>query len=117
MFKNRTLLTLLTLVLALALVLPSFGSINSAAAQEDRQYNEAPMLAAKVAAGELPPVEERLPVNPRVVEPIDSIGEYGGIWDRAWRGINDFHAFGRIIYDPVLRWPLDPTGNVEPGLA
>ncbi|HRW05464.1 MAG TPA: ABC transporter substrate-binding protein [Caldilineaceae bacterium] len=30
---------------------------------------EAPMLAAKVAAGELPPLEERLPKTPRVVGP------------------------------------------------
>jgi len=41
-------------------------------------YREAPMLAAKVAAGELPPVEERLPKNPLVLEPIEGIGKYGG---------------------------------------
>ena len=39
-------------------------------------YQEAPMLAAMVEAGELPPVEERLPSNPLVVEPFDSIGTY-----------------------------------------
>jgi 4-deoxy-L-threo-5-hexosulose-uronate ketol-isomerase len=59
------------------------------------------MLAALVEAGELPPVEERLPINPAVVEPIDSIGVYGGTWHHAWRGVNDFHAFGRIFYDPA----------------
>ena len=36
------------------------------------------MLAAMVRAGELPPVDERLPSNPLVVEPFDSIGTYGG---------------------------------------
>ncbi len=41
-------------------------------------YQEAPMLAAMVEAGELPPVAERLPSNPLVVEPFDSIGTYGG---------------------------------------
>jgi peptide/nickel transport system substrate-binding protein len=41
-------------------------------------FAEAPMLAAKVAAGELPPVEERLPENPVVVGGRDSIGVYGG---------------------------------------
>ena len=41
-------------------------------------YNEAPMLAARVAAGELPPVDQRLPENPLVVEPFHEIGEYGG---------------------------------------
>ena len=51
-------------------------------------YNESPMLRAKVAAGELPPVEERLPKEPCVVssgvllpeEDLDlEIGQYGGI--------------------------------------
>ena len=39
-------------------------------------YQEAPMLAAMVEAGDLPPVAERLPSNPLVVEPFDSIGTY-----------------------------------------
>lgn len=84
---------------------------------QDMTYTEAPMLAERVAAGELPPVEERLPENPLVVEPIDSIGEYGGTWRRAFRGIADFHAYGRTVYDPVLRWPRDPKDPVQPGLA
>ena len=41
-------------------------------------FRQAPMLAALVAAGELPPVEERLPDDPMVVVPIDEIGTYGG---------------------------------------
>ena len=41
-------------------------------------YSEAPMLAEMVASGGLPPVEERLPANPVVVEPLHAIGEYGG---------------------------------------
>lgn len=32
------------------------------------KYNEAPMLRVKVAAGELPPVEERLSKHPLVME-------------------------------------------------
>lgn len=45
-------------------------------------YHEAPMLAALVSAGSLPPVDDRLPDVPQVVEPQASlgqtIGEYGG---------------------------------------
>jgi len=43
-------------------------------------FNEAPMLADMVAAGELPPVEERLPERGdiMVVQPRESIGTYGG---------------------------------------
>lgn len=42
------------------------------------RFHESPMLADKVAAGELPPVEERLPLNPQVVEPMVEVGQYGG---------------------------------------
>ncbi len=81
------------------------------------EYQEAPELQAMVRAGQLPPVEERLPEEPLVVEPIDSIGKYGGTWRRGFTGIADFHAFGRHVYEPVLRWPRDPRDPVQPGLA
>lgn len=42
------------------------------------KYSEAPMLRTKVAAGVLPPVEERLPEEPLVVKPVGEIGQYGG---------------------------------------
>jgi hypothetical protein len=41
------------------------------------KYNEAPILAKKVATGELPPVDERLPKFPFIRE-VASIGIYGG---------------------------------------
>jgi peptide/nickel transport system substrate-binding protein len=41
-------------------------------------YGEAPMLAERVASGDLPPVEERLPENPLVYRTMDIVGEYGG---------------------------------------
>ena len=41
-------------------------------------FTEPPMLADKVAAGELPPVAERLPESPLVVSGRDALGEYGG---------------------------------------
>lgn len=41
-------------------------------------YHEAPSLAELVAQGLLPPVDQRLPVNPLVITPINQIGSYGG---------------------------------------
>ena len=41
-----------------------------------QHYSESPMLAAQVAAGELPPVEERLPPNPYVNVDAPEIGTY-----------------------------------------
>ena len=81
------------------------------------EYKESPLLAEMVQKGELPPVAERLPEEPLVVQPIESIGQYGGTWHRAFTGINDFHAFGRQVYDPILRWPRDPKDPIQPGLA
>lgn len=45
-----------------------------------KKFNEPPTLKVKVAAGELLPVEERLPEDPLVVKPIEKIGQYGGVW-------------------------------------
>src|SRR5690625_5821264 len=39
---------------------------------------EAPQLAQMVENGELPPLEERLPDNPLVVDVVDRVGVYGG---------------------------------------
>lgn len=81
------------------------------------EFQEAPMLAQLVASGDLPPLAERLPKDVMVVAPYDSIGQYGGTWNRAFLGVKDFHALGRLIYDAILRWPLDPADPIGPGLA
>ena len=48
-----------------------------------KKFAEAPMLAEMVKAGKLPPVEKRLPDEPMVVKPLQSVGRYGGTWRRA----------------------------------
>ena len=42
------------------------------------KFHQSPMLDEAVKSGKLPPVEERLPKDPIVVEPVEGIGEYGG---------------------------------------
>lgn len=70
---------LLGLCLVLALIVIALPSPAPSRAQDGPQYGESPLLAARVEAGELPPVAERLPTNPRVVElPGSEIGTYGG---------------------------------------
>jgi peptide/nickel transport system substrate-binding protein len=32
-------------------------------------------------------------------------------------GVADFHAFGRLVYESMLRWPRDPKDPIGPGLA
>src|SRR5690625_4011545 len=41
------------------------------------ELREAPQLTELVEAGELPPLEERLPINPLVVDYVDGPGVYG----------------------------------------
>jgi len=61
------------------------------------------MLAELVAAGELPPVDERLPMNPRVMEGAEGIGNYGGTWRRAFSGVSDYWGPTKIV-DRAWAW-------------
>ncbi len=79
------------------------------------KYQEAPILADLVKAGELPPVDERLPENPLVVE-ADSVGVYGGTWRRGFLGPSDYNGYVRIVGDSLVRFSPDGT-KVEPKVA
>ncbi len=80
------------------------------------KYHEAPMLAELVRAGKLPPVEKRLPEDPLVVDTIESIGQYGGVWRRGFLGPSDFNGIHRVVYDALVRYSPDGT-KVEPKYA
>lgn len=62
-------------------------------------FQEAPMLAERVAAGELPPLEERLPTVPRVVRTLQEIGTYGG---ELRYGFTGGPAWGGMLY--IAQW-------------
>lgn len=80
-------------------------------------YQEAPMLTELVEAGELPPVDERLPANPEVVEPLDSVGTYGGTLRRVLGGSNDHNSILRIVSPQgFTRWNPDFT-EILPNVA
>ncbi len=78
---------------------------------------EAPALAEAVAAGTLPPVAERLPHNPMVVEPYQSVGQYGGDLRTALVGGGSLNMMHRYQgYEPLVRYTPDFTG-VVPNVA
>ena len=78
---------------------------------------QAPMLDPLVESGELPPVDERLPENPLVVTPVESVGTYGGTWRSALRGGLDNAWIARTVaYDGLLRYDRE-WGEVIPNLA
>jgi peptide/nickel transport system substrate-binding protein len=57
------------------LLLASF----SMAVAQDTKYSDSPFLKDQVSSGKLPPVAERLPTNPRVIDfPWSQPGTYGG---------------------------------------
>lgn len=84
-------------------------------AQSCTAYNEAPELSAKVASGDLPPVAERLPLHPRVVEPAEQIGTYGGVLHDLYDGyrVAEFRKFG---YENLVRWSPDGS-ELVPNIA
>ena len=97
-------------------------------------YSEPAWVSEKVAAGELPPVEERLPENPQVI--LESgmsagIGVYGGVWrdfsavptagwnlcarqTQGWFGINYIYGESLVKSGPMfLRSDdLEPLPNL-----
>ena len=80
-------------------------------------YNEAPALQALVAAGALPPVDERLPEEPLVLEPVERAGNYGGTWHTALVGGQDTAWLRRTIaYDYLTRWDPEFT-KIIPNVA
>ena len=86
------------------------------AAAQTTKYHEAPTLAEQVKAGKLPPVEQRLPEQPLVVPVVERIGEYGGLWRRAFLGPADANNYVRVVYDGLFRF--SPNGaEIEPKIA
>ncbi|GIW90743.1 MAG: peptide ABC transporter substrate-binding protein [Pirellulaceae bacterium] len=74
------------------------------------QYNEAPMLAELVAQGQLPPVDERLPEEPLVLEPVEEVGQYGGIWHKVDSSDSLGWTRQTIMVEPFLKWNRDASG-------
>jgi peptide/nickel transport system substrate-binding protein len=71
---------------------------------QGKKGREAPMLAEMVKNGELPPVEERLPKNPLVLEPVERIGQYGGEWNSVFADSGDSNFISQVGYDGLVRW-------------
>ncbi len=79
--------------------------------------HQAPALQEMVRNGTLPPLAERLPSDPLVVEPVDEIGQYGGIWRAGLRGGSDnAWIYRTVAYDQMLSWKRDWSG-VRPNVA
>jgi len=67
------------------------------------KFSEAPMLAALVASGDLPSVDERLPLNPYICAVAEMTGNYGGTIRRGFKGVSDRWGPTKHI-DRTLVW-------------
>ena len=75
------------------------------------------MLAEMVASGELPTIEERLPINPIVIEPEEAVGKYGGILRKTVTG--QYRSMGEMGWWWMVE-PLtihSPKGVIVPNVA
>ena len=99
MLKKLTLLTVLLIAIS------ALGFVSS-----QGMYNEAPALAEMVAAGELPPVDERLPAEPLVIEPVEEIGQYGGTWRLVDNNDSNGWTQMTVNVEGLLKWNRDVNG-------
>ena len=93
------------------------ASIVADPAAMPKTFQEAPQLAELVKAGKLPPVKDRIPAEPMVLKPVQSVGKYGGTWRRGFTGPGDVENGNRInASDKLLFW--DHTGTkIVPSVA
>ena len=75
-------------------------------------YHESPLLAEKVAKGELPPVNERLPKNPKVLPVYEEIGQYGGTWRRAYTGLADRWGATKLLEEHIVEFYMPQAGSI-----
>lgn len=105
--------------LVLLILTVAFGSVSA----QDMSYSESPMLAERVAAGQLPPVADRLPADPRVIDlPWSQVGTYGGdlrdpfVGDSFWASQMVFWTFwkGLVAWDPTYStWEPNIAESVD----
>lgn len=97
----------------------SLGLVSMLMASTAYAFNEAPMLEALVASGDLPAVEDRLPADPRVITPYNEIGTYGGTWRRAFKGASDDRGPQKLMEPRIVRFVQtdESTFDIQPAWA
>ena len=105
------------LVAAVSAVAAGSEEETTGAAASSGKYREAPMLAELVAAGELPPVTERLPDEPKVKEVVEEIGRYGGTINAFAINMDSWNDMGEVIGGSSFLLDLTADNEIVPDLA
>jgi peptide/nickel transport system substrate-binding protein len=81
------------------------------------RFKASPQWKSEVEAGALPPVDERLPDQPLVIEPIESIGKYGGIM-YTLRTPNYLNTLSqRLQLEHLVTWTTPSFEHMNPNVA
>ncbi|MCG8568964.1 MAG: ABC transporter substrate-binding protein, partial [Spirochaetes bacterium] len=116
MMKN----TILIVLLSLLITLNSCNKSNSSAQSEKsgtggNKWHEAPVLHELVEKGELPKLKERIPSAPLVEVVHQSIGTYGGVMRKVWRGAGkDKWGVTKMMEEYLCRYQ---NGKIIPNVA
>ncbi len=78
------------------------------------RYGEAPSLAELAKQGTIPPVEDRLPLEPLILDPVEQIGQYGGtcVYMATGTGLDSMRVLA--YNEPFLKGGRDQTGWMTP---
>ena len=98
---------------------PEGGKVILDVSKYPTTFGESPIFAKEVAAGNLPPVNERLPVREDllVVDPVFEIGKYGGTIRRGFTSAGDRQNLGRFAaHDMFTYWDF-AVENLIPNVA
>ena len=83
---------------------------------EIERFQASPMWKEMVEGGKLPPIDERLPEEPLVIKPIESIGKYGG-WMVNLRTAQR-RAWSRALqYEWLVSWTYPYFERLNPNVA
>jgi peptide/nickel transport system substrate-binding protein len=76
-------------------------------------FASSPMYNVAVSQGKLPPLDERLPQNPLILDVVEEIGEYGGTWRRAYKGVSDRWGPNKVNAEFLLEWRMPEGGSIS----
>ena len=92
----------------------------TATPQPIAKYKQSPFLDAKVSAGQLPPVDQRLPENPRVIKRLTNEPDYGYGGELRVGFTGTSPEWGAMLFvaawEGLVQWKPDFSGY-EPNLA
>jgi len=85
----------------------------SATTAPSGKFKEAPQLADLVKQGKIPPVDQRIPSNPRVIKPAESVGQYGGTLHGAYRGLSDRWGPTKLQEEMLIAWDIPDSSTIK----